>query len=158
MRIRIREPEDFISGFLFVALGLGALWVALGYPMGTATRMGPGYMPAVLGGLLAFLGAAITLKSLSLGPARDARPDFNLAQDLVRLVRPLFFVVVGLLTFAYVLPRYGLVAAVIPLVIISALADHRPRLGAAVPLAVVLAGVTVLIFVRGLGLPIRVWP
>ena len=44
------------------------------------------------------------------------------------------------------------------LVLISAFADHKPRLMAAVPLAIVLASVIVLIFVRGLGIPLRVWP
>lgn len=158
MRLRIREPEDFVSGILFAVLGLGALWIAFSYPMGTATRMGPGYMPAVLGGLLAFLGVVIMLKSLDFGASGDSAPDFQIGQDLLRLLRPLVFVVTGLLTFAYVLPRYGLVAAVILLVTISAFADYKPRLMTAVPLAVLLAGVTVLIFVRGLGLPIRVWP
>ncbi|SMH40387.1 hypothetical protein [Azospirillum agricola] len=34
------------------------------YAMGTAFRMGPGYFPVLLGGLLALLGAAISLRAL----------------------------------------------------------------------------------------------
>ena len=143
-----------------MGLGLGALWMALGYPMGTAARMGPGYMPAILGGLLTLLGAVITLKSLHVARAgetvREPAPGF--AAEIARLMRPLFFVVVALLSFAHILPRYGLVAAVVVLVLISAFADHRPRLIPVVPLAIVLAFATVLIFVHGLGIPLRVWP
>jgi hypothetical protein len=160
MRMRIREPEDFVSGVIFLGLGLGALWIALGYPMGTAGRMGPGYVPAILGGLLALLGAVITLKCLQFGPADDTtvQARSGITGEIVRLMRPLFFVVTGLLTFALVLPRFGLVAAVVLLVLITAFADHKPRPIAAVPLAIALATATVLIFVHGLGIPLRVWP
>ncbi len=160
MRLRIREPEDVISGVIFMALGLGALWIAFGYPMGTASRMGPGYLPAILGGLLAFFGAMITLKGLERAPAEETASQgrTGITAEILRLMRPLFFVVTGLLTFAYVLPRYGLVAAVLLLVLITAFADHKPRLVAAVPLAIGLAIATVLIFVQGLGIPLRVWP
>jgi hypothetical protein len=158
--MRIREPEDFVSGVIFMGLGLGALWIALGYPMGTAGRMGPGYVPAILGGLLALLGAVITLKCLQIGPSDETtgRAPSGITGEIVRLLRPLFFVVVGLLTFSFVLPRYGLVAAVLLLVMITAFADHKPRPIAAIPLAIALATATVLIFVHGLGIPLRVWP
>jgi hypothetical protein len=160
MRIRIREPEDFISGLIFVTIGFGAMAIALGYPMGTAARMGPGYLPALLGGLLGALGAAIMFKSLDFAAVareREAwRPD--LWQAVVRVLRPLIVIAGGLIAFSYLLPRYGLVAAVVALVLIITFADYKPRYLLAVPLAVGLAAVAVLIFVRGLGIPMRVWP
>ncbi len=159
IRVRIREPEDCLSGLLFLFLGVGAAIIALNYPIGTAARMGAGYLPIMLGGLLALLGAIITLKSLDFSAAADDAPaSSGFGAELRRVMRPLVFVVAALLTFVYLLPRYGLVAAVIPLVLISALADHRPRLLMALPLSIGLAVLAVLIFVHGLGLPIRVWP
>jgi hypothetical protein len=159
-RLEVRDAEDLVSGLIFVGLGLGAVVIALGYPMGTAARMGPGYFPTVLGGLLAVIGLAIVVKSLGVSQPEERAGERQpgLGDALLRLLRPLVFVAGALVAFAFLLPRYGLVLAVIALVMISAFADHRPRLLRAIPLAAVMAALVVLVFVRGLGLPIRVWP
>ena len=52
----IRNPKDFWAGLLYVVLGLAAVYIAQDYEMGTATRMGPGYFPTLLGGFLALIG------------------------------------------------------------------------------------------------------
>jgi hypothetical protein len=160
MRLQVRDPEDLVSGLIFVGIGLGAIFIALGYPMGTAARMGPGYFPSILGGLLALLGLAIVVKSLGVAQAGEEEREkrVGLGDALLRLLRPLVFVASALVAFAYLLPRYGLVLAVVSLVLISTFADHKPRLFSAIPLAAIMAALVVLIFVRGLGLPIRVWP
>ena len=53
----IRHPKDFFAGVLFIAFGLGAIIVGSNYTLGTAARMGPGYFPRILGGLLVRAGA-----------------------------------------------------------------------------------------------------
>ena len=51
--------DDLVAGGIFVALGLAFAIGARSYELGTAFRMGPGYVPLVLGGLLALLGLAV---------------------------------------------------------------------------------------------------
>ena len=44
--------KDILSGLIFVGLGAAFGYAAIGYPIGTAFRMGPGYFPLVLAGAL----------------------------------------------------------------------------------------------------------
>ena len=55
---------DFVSGLLFVVVGLSVMWLAGHYNPGTTARMGPGYFPRLLGGVLALLGVIITAQAL----------------------------------------------------------------------------------------------
>ena len=160
-RLRVKRYEDLFSGVLFTVLGIGALIVALSYPMGTATRMGPGYLPMILSGLLTLLGLAIILGSLSLAPPAPDGPEGELPAFLVGfsgVLRPMIFISAALVSFSVLLPRLGLVIAVIVLVIISSFAEPRLRPFTVAALALALATVSVLIFSRGLGLPIPIWP
>ena len=43
--MQLRNKQDFWSGVMFVALGVGFALGATSYSMGTAARMGPGYFP-----------------------------------------------------------------------------------------------------------------
>ena len=160
-RIRIRKLDDFISGVLFALLGTGSLFVAIDYPMGTTTRMGPGYLPAVLSVILLVLGLLIMLQSISFREASDgavaAEPSEERWQWLA-LLRPMFFIGLALTSFGFLLPRIGLFFAVITLVLICSFADYRNHFLLAIPLSVILAFTVMLIFVNGLGIPIRVWP
>jgi hypothetical protein len=56
---------------MFILVGLGFSFVARGYSMGTAAKMGPGYFPFWLGIVLALLGALVLWGSLSSKMAKD---------------------------------------------------------------------------------------
>ena len=60
--MRIRSQSDFWSGVLFVAIGVTVVVLAQDYRLGTAARMGPGYFPTLLGGLLALLGLTLACR------------------------------------------------------------------------------------------------
>ncbi len=62
-----RALKDILAGGIFVALGLGFALGALSYDLGTPLRMGPGYVPLVLGGLLAAMGVGIIVKGFIAG-------------------------------------------------------------------------------------------
>lgn len=156
MRVRIHDSRDFLSGLLFTFFGLVALVVASDYPMGTLRRMGPGYFPIVLGGLLTLLGLAITVRSLRLEP--PSRAEHRAEPGAGFVWRPLLVVLLALAVFALALPYIGLALAVVALVLISAFAEPGFRLRAAVPLALILAAMAVGVFVYGIGLPFRIWP
>ena len=67
MKLNIKGPKDFCAGAMFIGFGLFfMIWALTHYQMGSAVRMGPAYFPAVLGGLLAFLGAMVLLESFAM--------------------------------------------------------------------------------------------
>ena len=38
----VRSPKDLIAGLMFIAVGAGAIVIALNYTLGSAARKGPG--------------------------------------------------------------------------------------------------------------------
>jgi Tripartite tricarboxylate transporter TctB family len=70
MALRIKAQKDFWAGVMFVGVGaFFMIWALTHYQMGSAVRMGPAYFPAVLGGLLVFLGVLVFLESVAMeGP------------------------------------------------------------------------------------------
>ena len=147
--MKIKSPKDFWSGLMFVASGLFfAIWAATHYQMGTAVRMGPAYFPAMLGGLLAVLGAIILAGSLVMqGPKV---PQF--------FFRPLLMVSLGCVLYGYLMKPFGLVGATAALVYVSALGGHEFHWKEVTILYVILMLFSWLVFVKGLSLPFPIWP
>jgi Tripartite tricarboxylate transporter TctB family len=82
MKLRIKGPKDFWAGLMFIAFGgFFMLWALTHYQMGTAVRMGPAYFPAVLGGLLVFLGVLVLIESFAM-----AGPPLTLPFNIIHLV------------------------------------------------------------------------
>ena len=63
MSTKPKDQTDIVAGLFFMALGGFFGWQALGMEIGTSIRMGPGYFPMVLSGLLSILGAVILFKA-----------------------------------------------------------------------------------------------
>ena len=144
----IKSPRDFWAGVMFIAFGLGFMLIARNYQMGSAVRMGPAYFPTVLGGILAVLGAITLLRSFALEGAKVARFHF----------RPLFFILLGCLLYAYLLKPLGLALATVILVFVSAFGGHEFKWKEVAIVAVVLVVFSVAVFVKGLTLPFPVCP
>ncbi len=144
------NSKDLWTGLLFIGFGVVAIAIALagGYDIGTARKMGPGYFPIWIGGALCVIGALLALQAtVSAGP-----PIGRFA------VKPLALVTLGSALFGAIVTWLGLAPAIVLLVLIGALASSQFSLVYAVPLAVGLAAGSVLVFVKGLGLPIPVMP
>ena len=63
------NTQDIGAGVIFIAIGLLFGVGALHLELGTALRMGPGYFPLILAGLLVALGLAIVgIRARPLGP------------------------------------------------------------------------------------------
>ena len=56
MKIPLYDNKNFMSGLFFIGTGALGIYMAQDYPMGTALRMGPGYFPIVLSGVLLAFG------------------------------------------------------------------------------------------------------
>ena len=140
----MKNPRDFWTGVIYVAVGAGAVIVARDYGLGTALRMGPAYFPTVLGGLLVLIG----LVSLGRAMARAGAP-----LPPVR-IKGLLAVTAAIVGFGALVRGAGLVVALPLLVVVSAAASARFRWGPALALA---AGLTVFcaaVFLKGLGVPL----
>ncbi len=74
--MRIRAPKDFWSGVMFCGFAAVAILAARGYSLGTAGKMGPGYFPLLLGGVLGALGAVLIGRSVVLDG--EPLPRFHL--------------------------------------------------------------------------------
>ena len=142
----IGQSKDFWSGVIFLAAGLASVGFARSYAMGTTMRMGPGYFPAVLGGLLALIGITLIVRAL----LQAGVPVGRLAYSRLALI------MASNVLFALLLRRLGLAGALILLVVVSAYASKRFRWPVALGLAVGLAAGSSILFVRLLGLPIPI--
>ena len=144
MATALRAPRDFWSGLIFATTGVAAVVLGRESSIGTATRMGPGYFPTVLGVLLAFIGLALVVRAF-----------FSQGQAISAFAaRPLLLVLGATILFGLVLRGAGLIVALIVLVMVSAPASRLVRWAPAIVLAVGLAAFSTLVFVRVLGLPI----
>ena len=147
--MRIASSRDFWAGLLFGSLGLFmSLYAAMHYKIGSAVRMGPGYFPLWVGGIVALLGFGLALWSLRVeGP------------PLPRLYwRPALFILGGSVAYGYLLKPLGLLAATVLVVMISAAGGHEFRWRETLALAVALALFSLGVFVYALGLPFPLWP
>lgn len=59
--------KDFLSGLMFIAFGLTALYFGRKLAPGTTVRMGPGYVPHMLSYILLVLGGIISAIALFMG-------------------------------------------------------------------------------------------
>ena len=148
MTPRIRSPKDFWAGVLYAGFGGIAVIIARDYGMGSGARMGPAYFPVVLGGLLAFLGALVLFDAVVEEGPKVAKFHF----------RPLLFIAISSLAFAYLLKPLGLALAAVILVFISAFGGHEFKVKEVAIMSVVLVIFSVLVFVKGLSLPFPVCP
>lgn len=148
MASALKSPKDFYSGLMFVAFGLAAVVIGRDYPMGTAVRMGSGYFPTILGGLLILLGGIITTRGM-----------LRAGESLGGIALKAMVLVLGAVAFfAGVVNFIGLAASVAGVAIISSLANPKFRPTELTILVVVLIALAVGVFAYGLSLPFKVWP
>ena len=142
------NKSDLGAGAIFIALGLGfgimTLW---GLEIGTARRMGPGYFPIMLSGILIALGLAVVVKGINHADVeRGPLPWWGLA---VLLPVPVIF---GLL-----IRPLGMAPVLLITTFLTSFASKRMTFGVAAALSVGLVVFCVAVFNFGLGLPLRLF-
>jgi hypothetical protein len=138
-----RALKDILAGLAFVAFGLAFAVSATAYEIGTTVRMGPGYFPVVLGGLLVLLGGVIVAKGFLDGEGG--------AIGAISW-RALVLIVGAVLFFGLTVRGLGLVPSIFVAALLSAFASRRTGVVAAFLIAVGLTGLCVLVFVVALSL------
>jgi putative tricarboxylic transport membrane protein len=143
MRIGLRDNKGFWSGLMFIGVGVATLTVAVEYRLGSALRMGPGYFPSVLGGVLIVLGILVLAKGL-----KSPEPIAGKWS-----LRALVLLPLSLGLFGWLMEHAGFVPALVVLVVGSSAAGEEFNALEALMLAGVLTFGAVAVFIWGLGLP-----
>lgn len=100
---------DLWAGAATIAFALATLYISADYGLGRAGRIGAGYVPLIVGLLLLGLGALLVARA---GRTHD-RVDIDIAWRQVGLVTA------GIVAFALLLDRAGLIVAIIATVIVA---------------------------------------
>lgn len=148
MKPDLRGNKDFLAGLIFLAFGVAAIVVARGYPLGTAMRMGSGYFPTALGGILALFGAYLVARGIRSGESSPVAWGW----------RPLACIVGSMLLFGFLMPRLGLVPALVAMFFTAALGGREFRLREVLVLTALMTALAVGVFVVLLKLPFALFP
>jgi hypothetical protein len=143
MKSELSDNKDLWAGVMLIASGAVTMFIARGYPFGTTLRMGPGYFPTVLGGILILFGLYLFVCGL-----RSSEKIAGSWSLRAMIVLPVAFVLFGVL-----MTHAGFVPALIVLVFGSALAGPQFKLVEVLLLSLVLTAISIVLFVWGLGLP-----
>lgn len=146
----VKSPKEVASGLLLIALAAFFAWQAMELPMGRAIRMGPGYFPMILAGLLAFLGLVVLLSGMTV----PADPDDNAIRFRDWPWQALGLVTLAVVIFGLGIRPLGLGPSMGLAVFISALASRRFHIVTGLISAAVMVAFSWAVFIKGLGLPL----
>lgn len=138
-----RARRDLLAGGIFVAFGLAFAVLSLTYEVGTPVRMGPGYFPLVLGGILALLGVLVMVKGFVAGQGEAIGAVPWKATALL---------VVAIIFFGVTVRGLGLVPSLFVTALLAAFAGHGTKV---LPVVLIAGGLTIMcvvIFVMALQL------
>jgi hypothetical protein len=139
----LSNNRDFLAGLLFIVLGGLAVALARDYPIGSTMRMGPGYFPTVLGGILLLFGVYVLLRGVRSGDKVKGEWGY----------RPLAMIALSIVLFGFLLDRVGMVPAIVATLFVAAAAGREFRLKEVLLLAVAMTAFSVAVFSYGLKLP-----
>jgi hypothetical protein len=143
MKIVLRSNKDFWAGVMLIAIGVASIIIARGYPFGSTMRMGPGYFPSLLGGILALFGIYVIVIGLRKGEKITVQCS----------TRALAVLPLSLVAFGVLMTYAGFIAAMAVLIFGSASAGRDFKFIEILLLTVILTSLSVVIFIWGLGLP-----
>ncbi len=131
--------KDYYAGALMLLFGLYAIFQGRMYPIGTLSRMGPGYFPVALGVILSLIGIAIAATARSNIPEGEEKPLPPEWRGWICIIASVIaFIVIG---------RYGgLLPATFAVVFISALGDRDNTWKDALILSIGMVIIAVVVF------------
>jgi uncharacterized membrane protein len=143
MKMDDGQNKDFWAGLMFIGTGAMAMFIARDYAFGSTLRMGPGYFPSMLGGVLILFGIAIMVKGLR----KSEKIQGNWS------VRALIVLPLSLAAFGILMEKAGFLPAMVALVFGSAAAGREFKWVEVLLCTIVLTVISVALFIWGLGLP-----
>jgi hypothetical protein len=145
--LSIRSPRDFGAALLILAVGGAGLVFSSELPLGTASRMGPGYFPRIICWCIIALGAFVGAKSLVFRGAPIERMQ----------LRPIALILVSSLIFGYAIEELGLVIASLAAMLVAPYAKRGANFREALVLSIGLTVFAVIVFAWALGQPLPLW-
>ncbi len=145
---RIKDPNLALTGLFLILVALLAFYLAWPLSSRTEVGLGPGFVPKAF----ALIQLVIGVIMIGTGFVQPGEPS-----EAWHL-RPLVFVLLAVAFFAFAIERMGLVIALTGLVLISCLAHRGTTWREALALAAGSVVVSVILFVKLLGLSIALWP
>ena len=143
MRADLGTNKDFLAGLLMIVISCAAFYMALDYPFGSTLRMGPGYFPRVLAGILFCFGAYVMLRGL--------RTKERIAG--VWGWRALAYMCIALVVFGFAMEHLGFIPALILQFFIAAYGGHEFKFKEVLILTAVMCFFAWGVFIWGLDLP-----
>lgn len=143
MRTKLAGNQDVFAGLIYVVIGIIGFVIAMGYKLGNAVEMGPGYFPRILSALLVVFGLVIM--------ARGLRNRIGI--DKIWAWRSLLLLSLAIVLFGATLEPLGLVPAVSILILVAAYAGHEFKLPEVLGLMAIMSLFAAIVFVWGLKLP-----
>lgn len=143
----VLRNKDVLAGLLFLIMAGVVAFGASRLPMGTSVRMGAGYFPTVLAGILALLGALTVVNGF-----RNASPDeavHSMAWSRLAIVT------LAVLLFVFGLERLGFPLTVAGTTFIAATGSRVFRLLPSLLLALFVSALSWVLFVELLSLPFQ---
>jgi hypothetical protein len=143
MKFDWRNNRDFFAGLVYITTGAVGMIIALDYPFGSALRMGPGYFPTVLGGMMIAFGVAVLL----MGVKNNEKIKGGWS------IRALIILPIAAVVFGYVMEHVGFIPALALLIPLAAASGNEFKWKEIIPLTIGLIVISLSIFIWGLGLP-----
>jgi Tripartite tricarboxylate transporter TctB family len=146
------KNKDLLAGIMFIAVGLIFFVGAYNYQMGTAARMGPGYFPRILGGVMTVLGiiiAAVGLKN---------QAKWAVTNGIGWTWTPVILVTVAVILFGVALPKLGILSGLVILIALAGYAAHDRNFAQLAGIAVFMCLFCAAVFVWGLKLQMKLFP
>jgi hypothetical protein len=111
----VKRQRDFCCGLLFVGVGLAFAWFAGTWPLGHWSAPGPGFFGLCLALVLTMLGGGMLFVATTFeSPGGDPIGPLG--------TRPLALLLLAVIAFGLALPRLGLIATVLVVVLVASLA------------------------------------
>ena len=144
MKLEWRTNKDLWAGLMYIGTGALGMWIARDYPFGSALRMGPGYFPTVLGGIMVAMGIYVLVLGL--------RKDHEKIQGNWS-IRALIVLPISMVVFGFLMEEAGFIPVMAALIPISAAAGRDFKWLEVVPLTIALTIACAAGFIFALGLP-----
>lgn len=140
----VKSPLNAAVGLVSTLICGAFIWGGVEYGLGSVARIGPGFFPAITG----VVGLLLSLVILA-SAFRTAEPS---AQEINW--RPAVFILLAIVSFAFIVEQLGLVPAVFVSGALAAFGDSRTRIHEALAIAAAMSGGIWLVFIVLLRLPV----
>lgn len=142
------RQKSFLSGMMFIAFSVVLVLNALPLSLGTTRNLGPGAFPMALALLLMLLGVLIVISAI-----RTHQPDLIEPMD----IRGTLMVTAAILSFSLTVRPLGFIPALTIATIIASFAPQQISIKRTLIMTPLVVLACWLIFVRGLGMSVRLF-